>query len=56
MGDLEAQGWRSSALIAGAGLFVSEPISLAFLIASVLLLIVVAAPSIRAKREQALQE
>jgi len=36
--------------------FVSEPISLAFLIASALLLVVVAAPWIRARREEALQE
>jgi TctA family transporter len=36
--------------------FVQEPISLGFLIASALLLVVVAAPAIRAKREEALQE
>jgi TctA family transporter len=36
--------------------FVTEPISLAFLIASALLLLVVAAPWIRLKREEALQE
>jgi len=35
---------------------VQEPISLGFLIASALLLVVVAAPAIRAKREEALQE
>jgi hypothetical protein len=35
---------------------VSEPISLAFLIAAALLLIVVAAPAIRSTREEALRE
>jgi TctA family transporter len=36
--------------------FVTRPISAAFLIASVALLIVSALPSLRAKREQAMQE
>jgi putative tricarboxylic transport membrane protein len=36
--------------------FVTEPISLAFLLVSALLLLVVAAPWIRSKREEALQE
>ena len=36
--------------------FLQEPISLAFLVISALLLLVVAAPAIRKKREEALQE
>ena len=36
--------------------FVQEPISLAFLLVSAGLLIVLAAPAIRKKREEALQE
>jgi TctA family transporter len=36
--------------------FVEEPISLAFLLIAVALLVVLALPTIRAKREEALQE
>ena len=58
LGPLMEENLRRALLISRGDLsvFIEEPISLAFLIASVLLLIVVAAPSIRAKREQALQE
>jgi TctA family transporter len=36
--------------------FVTRPISAAFLIASVALLVVIALPTLRAKREEAMQE
>jgi TctA family transporter len=58
LGPMMEENLRRALLISRGDpvVFVTEPISLAFLIASVLLLIVVAAPTIRAKREQALQE
>jgi TctA family transporter len=58
LGPLMEENLRRSLLISRGdpSVFVTEPISLAFLIAAVLLLVVVAAPAIRAGREQALQE
>jgi putative tricarboxylic transport membrane protein len=58
LGPLMEENLRRALLISRGdpSVFVSEPISLVFLIASVLLLVVVAAPSIRAKRAEALQE
>ena len=58
LGPMMEENLRRALLISRGdpSVFVSEPISLAFLIASALLLVVVAAPSIRTKREQALQE
>jgi TctA family transporter len=58
LGPMMEENLRRALLISRGDpiVFIEEPISLAFLIASALLLIVVAAPSIRAKREQALQE
>ncbi len=58
LGPMMEENLRRALLISRGDpvVFVTEPISLAFLIASVLLLIVVAAPTIRAKREEALQE
>src|SRR5712691_862900 len=58
LGPMMEENLRRALLISRGDpvVFVTEPISLAFLIASVLLLIVVAAPAIRAKREEALQE
>jgi putative tricarboxylic transport membrane protein len=58
LGPMMEENLRRTLLISRGDLavFVTEPISLAFLIASFLLLLVVAAPAIRAKREEALQE
>src|SRR5262245_21386337 len=58
LGPMMAENLRRTLLIWRGDLtaFVTEPLSLAFLIASFLLLLVVAAPAIRAKREEALQE
>jgi len=58
LGPMMEENLRRALLISRGdpSVFIDEPISLAFLIASALLLIVVAAPSIRARREQALQE
>jgi TctA family transporter len=58
LGPMMEENLRRALLISRGDLsvFVTEPISLAFLIASALLLIVVAAPWIRLKREEALQE
>jgi TctA family transporter len=58
LGPMMEENLRRALLISRGdpSVFVSEPISLGFLIASALLLIVVAAPWIRAKREEALQE
>jgi TctA family transporter len=58
LGPMMEENLRRALLISRGDpiVFISEPISLAFLIASVLLLLVVAAPAIRAKREEALQE
>jgi TctA family transporter len=58
LGPMMEENLRRALLISRGdpSVFVNEPISLAFLIASALLLLVVAAPSIRAKREEALHE
>jgi TctA family transporter len=58
LGPMMEENLRRTLLISRGDLtvFVTEPISLAFLVASFLLLLVVAAPAIRAKREEALQE
>jgi TctA family transporter len=58
LGPMMEENLRRALLISRGdpSVFVSEPISLGFLIASALLLLVVAAPWIRAKREEALQE
>ena len=58
LGPMMEENLRRTLLISRGDLtvFVTEPISLAFLIASLLLLLVVAAPAIRARREEALQE
>src|SRR5262249_3244926 len=58
LGPMMEENLRRALLISRGDLsvFVSEPISLAFLIAAALLLIVVAAPAIRSTREQALRE
>jgi putative tricarboxylic transport membrane protein len=58
LGPLMEEHLRRALLISRGDptVLVSEPISLAFLLISVLLLAVVAAPAVRAKREQALQE
>ena len=57
LGPLMEENLRRSLLISRGDpmVFLQEPISLAFLVASALLLVVVAAPAIRAKREEALQ-
>ena len=58
LGPMMEENLRRALLISRGdpSVFVTEPISLAFLIAAALLLVVVAAPAIRATREQALQE
>jgi TctA family transporter len=58
LGPLMEENLRRSLLISRGDpiVFIQEPISLAFLIVSALLLLVVAAPAIRKKREEALQE
>jgi TctA family transporter len=58
LGPLMEENLRRALLISRGDpmVFVQEPISLGFLIASALLVVVVAAPAIRAKREEALQE
>jgi TctA family transporter len=58
LGPLMEENLRRSLLISRGDplVFMQEPISLAFLIVSALLLLVVAAPAIRKQREQALQE
>jgi TctA family transporter len=58
LGPLMEENLRRALVISRGDpmVFVQEPISLGFLIASALLLVVVAAPAIRAKREEALQE
>ena len=58
LGPMMEENLRRALLISRGdpSVFVTEPISLAFLIASLLLLGVVAAPAIRAKRAEALQE
>jgi len=58
LGPLMEENLRRALLISRGDtmVFIQEPISLAFLIASALLLLVVAAPAIQKKREEALQE
>jgi len=58
LGPMMEENLRRALLISRGdpSVFVSEPISLAFLIVAALLLLVLAAPAIRAKREVALQE
>ena len=58
LGPLMEENLRRSMVMSrgDATVFFSEPISLAFLIIAAVLLLVVAAPAIRAKREEALQE
>jgi TctA family transporter len=58
LGPMMEENLRRALLISRGdpSVFVNEPISLAFLIASALLLVVVASPWIRVKREEALQE
>jgi putative tricarboxylic transport membrane protein len=58
LGPLMEENLRRSLLMSRGDLMVlvQEPISLMFLIASALLLLVVAAPAIQKKREEALQE
>src|SRR6195256_6281982 len=58
LGPLMEENLRRALLISRGDpmVFVQEPISLGFLIASALPRVVVAAPAIRAKREEALQE
>jgi putative tricarboxylic transport membrane protein len=58
LGPMMEENLRRALLISRGDpmVFVQEPISLGFLIASAVLLVVVAAPAIRAKREEALQE
>ena len=58
LGPLMEENLRRTLLISRGDptVFLQEPISLAFLIASALLLVVMAAPAIRRKREEALQE
>jgi len=58
LGPLMEENLRRSLLMSrgDAMVLIQEPISLMFLIASALLLLVVAAPAIQKKREEALQE
>jgi putative tricarboxylic transport membrane protein len=58
LGPLMEENLRRSLMIAfgDVTVFVTRPISAAFLIASVALLIVIALPTLRTKREQAMQE
>jgi len=58
LGPLMEQYLRRALLISRGdfGVFVAEPISLGFLIASALLLVAIAAPAVRKKRDVAMQE
>jgi putative tricarboxylic transport membrane protein len=58
LGPLREENLRRALLISRGDprVFVTEPISLAFLLTALLLLVVVAAPAIRRKREEALKE
>jgi putative tricarboxylic transport membrane protein len=58
LGPLMEENLRRALMISRGDLLVlvQEPISLAFLIGAALLLLVVAAPAVRRKREEALQE
>jgi putative tricarboxylic transport membrane protein len=58
LGPLMEENLRRSLMIAfgDVTVFVTRPISAAFLIASVALLVVIALPTLRAKREEAMQE
>jgi TctA family transporter len=58
LGPMMEENLRRALLISRGDpmVFVEEPISLAFLLIAVALLVVLALPTIRAKREEALQE
>jgi TctA family transporter len=58
LGPLMEENLRRALMIAqgDASVFVTRPISAAFLVAAVLLMVAIAAPTLRAKREEALQE
>ncbi len=58
LGPMMEENLRRALMIAqgDASVFLTRPISAAFLIAAAVLLVVIAAPSLRAKREEALQE
>jgi len=58
LGPMMEENMRRAMMIAfgDATVFITRPISAAFLIAAAALLIVIAAPALRAKREEALQE
>ena len=58
LGPLMEENLRRAMRIAGGDpmIFIHRPISLGLLIATVLLLIIVALPAIRSKREEAFQE
>ena len=58
LGPMMEENLRRAMLISrgSASTFFTQPISLAFLIASIILLIVLISPAIRTKREEALQE
>ena len=58
LGPMMEENLRRSLMIAhgDASVFVTRPISATFLVASVLLLAAIAAPALRAKREEALKE
>jgi TctA family transporter len=58
LGPLMEENLRRALMIAfgDVTVFVTRPISAAFLIASVALLVVIALPTLRAKREEAMQE
>ena len=58
LGPMMEENLRRAMLISrgSASTFFTQPISLAFLVASVVLLIVLVSPAIRTKREEALQE
>jgi TctA family transporter len=58
LGPLMEQYLRRAMLISrgDAGVFVTEPVSLGFLLASAVLLVIIAVPGIRKKREAAMQD
>jgi TctA family transporter len=58
LGPLMEENLRRAMMIAqgDASIFFSRPISAGFLIAAVILLAAIAAPTLRAKREEVLQE
>jgi putative tricarboxylic transport membrane protein len=58
LGPMMEENLRRTMMISfgDPSVFFTRPISAAFLIAAVLLLLVIALPSLRAKREEAMQE